>query len=163
MKDHTLFAALPLTMGLLLPLLGCGILGPFGDDFSSVVTGFVLEYTDSTHTTTVPAVNLGVDLLLPEGETRRECSDGFNFFGGSGERKCFRVEWLITASTFSGGRYSFHIEDPEHCALRVRAYVSSSGLTHTPNGKTVTAPRLAALCENNGVYEGPTLILKYGF
>ena len=157
-KNRALFPASraqSLVMGMLLPLLGCGILDPSSGDFSSVVTGFVLEYTDATRTTTVPAVNMGLDLLLPDGETRRFCFDPF-----FGEKVCARVEWLITASTLSGGRYSFDIEDPAHCALRVRAYTSSHSLTNIPVGKTATAPRLAALCEHNGRHEGPTLILE---
>ena len=49
------------------------------DDFF-VVTGFVLEYTDASRTTTVPVVDAMLEVILPDGETREEC---FGFiFGG---------------------------------------------------------------------------------
>ena len=143
-----------------LTLFGCDSTPTDGvpeDDFF-VVTGLVLEYTDATRTTTVPVVDAMLEVILPDGETREECFG--NIFGGP--VNCIDVEWVAQAWTNmdSTGLYRFEIEDPEHCALRVRAYSGHINTIPIKTGKTATVPRLAEVCENHGIQDGPTLIIQ---
>jgi hypothetical protein len=136
------------------PLLGsCG--DPTGVDDVIDVTGYVLEYTDATRTTTVPVVDAMLELILPDGETREECVGWLTV-------DCYDVAWVDKSWTNmdDSGRYLFRITDPEHCALRVRAYGGHVNGVPITTGKTATAPRLAAVCEYGNQQEGPTLIIE---
>ena len=153
---------IPVTGALVLPLLfGCGAdpndVTPI---FFSRVGGFVLEYADSTRTTTVPVVDAWLEVLLPDGVTREHCF-GRTFTGP--DTPCDIVNWAAQTTTFdAAGRYEITVEDPSYCALRLRAWENHSlqDGVEIKTGKTATAPRLAAFCTHEGMQEGPTLIIE---
>jgi len=105
-------------------------------------------------TSTSPVSDATVYVLLPEGQSRQYCV-GL-------QPSCIEVQWVNRTLTDERGRHSFHIEDPAHCGLRVRAYDQRILLFDLPSGEeaTVTAPSLATVCEVGGSQEGPTLILE---
>ncbi len=112
------------------------------------VEGLVLEYTDSTRTTTVPVPGANVRLFIPEGE----------------ERYCLLVLCDVVfperTTTDGSGRFFFHLVDPAACTLRVRAdAVTGDPLDGTVVIKTAEAPRIAPECREGRV-DGPTLILE---
>ena len=112
------------------------------------VEGLVLEYTDSTLTTTVPVSGATVSLLLPEGA----------------EAYCLVVlcdlEIPEKTTTDDSGGFFFTFIDPAACTLRVRAdVIRGDPLDGAAVRKTAEAPQVAPDC-SEGRVEGPTLILE---
>ena len=127
--------------------------------FFSQVSGFVLEYTDNTRTTTMPVVDAWLEVLLPEGVTREHCFGG-NFLGP--DTPCDMVSWAAQTTTYAAGRYEITVEDHAYCALRLRAWEHHSlqDGVEIKTGKIATAPRLAASCAHASTEDGPTLIIE---
>lgn len=112
------------------------------------VEGIVLEYTDSTRTSTVPVRGANVRLFIPERE----------------EQNCLLVLCDIVfpgdTTTDGSGGFFFNFIDPAACTLRVRAdAVRRDPLDGTEVFKTAEAPRIAPDCREGRV-DGPTLILE---
>ena len=134
---------------LALPVLfACGSTTEIIPTWEMRVEGLVLEYTDSTLTTTVPVSGASISLFLPEGA----------------EAQCLLVLCDLevpegTTTDGSGGSF-FVIVDPAACTLRVRAAViRSDPLGGTVVRKTAQAPQVAPDCQEGRV-DGPTLILE---
>ena len=158
---NSVLERLMIASALALPLLfGCGG-DPSGPDpfpFTSTFTGFVLEYTDGTRTTTRPVETARLEVLLPDGVTEEYCDADVAF----GPVTCRQVQFVRLGFVDSTGRYAIDVLDPAHCALRLRAWehnIGAGGSGHG-EGKTATAPILGTPCENRGTQEGPTLIVE---
>lgn len=155
LKRITVASALVVTL-----LFGCNG-DPSGPDpvpFTSRFSGFVLEYTDGTRTTTRPVGTARLEVLLPDGETGEYCDADVAF----GPVTCRQVQFVGLGFTGNTGQYGISVEDPAHCALRLRAWehnIGAGGSGHG-EGKTATAPMLGTPCENNGAQEVPTLIVE---
>ena len=134
---------------LALPVLfACGSTTELVPTWETRVEGLVLEYTESTLTTTVPVSGANVSLLLPEGA----------------EAYCLLVlcdiEFPERTTTNGSGAFFFTFIDPAACTLRVRADVTRRNpLDGTEVRKTAEAPQVAPDCREGRV-DGPTLILE---
>ena len=112
------------------------------------VEGLVLEYADSTRTTTIPVSGARVSLFLAEG-AEAYC----------GAVLC-DIEFPEETTTNGLGGFVFRLVDPAACTMRVRADLTrGSSLDGTVIRKTAEAPRVAPDCQE-GRTEGPTLILE---
>lgn len=132
----------------LLVLFACGSTTDLIPPWETRVEGLVLEYADSTRTTTIPVSGARVSLFLPEGA----------------EDYCGAVlcdlQFPEETTTNGLGGFVFRLDDPAACIMRVRADLTrGSSLDGTEIRLTAEAPRVAPDCQE-GRTEGPTLILE---
>lgn len=112
------------------------------------VEGLVLEYADSTRTTTIPVSGARVSLFPAEG------AEDF-----CGAVLC-DVEFPEETTTNGLGGFVFRLVDPAACTMRVQADLTrGSSLDGTEIRLTAEAPQVAPDCQE-GRTEGPTLILE---
>jgi len=147
----------PLTITL---LFGCtGDPGGVPDDlFASHFTGLVLEYTDNTRTATRAVVGARVEVLLPDGVTEEYCDADYAF----GPVTCRQVQFVEVAFPGPDGQFWLTVDNPAHCALRLRAWERNIGVAGSGHGegKTATLPVLGTPCENNGIQAVLSLIVE---
>jgi hypothetical protein len=132
----------------LLVLFACNSATEIIPPWETRVEGLVLEYADSTLTTTIPVLGARVSPFLAEG------ADQF-----CGAIYC-DLQIPEETTTNGLGGFVFRLIDPAACTLSVRAHITRDV---PPDGtvviKTAEAQTLAPDCQE-GRTDGPTLILE---